>query len=68
MGKGEKIVGAVEMGKSRRLRFPRAVGDGGKLDVELGSPRNARRGFSTGVHRPAYSSGFGILYAAFAVT
>jgi hypothetical protein len=31
-------VGAVGMWKSRRLRFPRAVDDGGKLDVELGLP------------------------------
>src|ERR1700680_1158851 len=34
----EQIVGAVGMWKSRRWRFPRAVDDGGKLDVELGLP------------------------------
>jgi len=33
-----QIAGAVEMWKSRRWRFPRAVDGGGKLDVELGFP------------------------------
>src|ERR1051326_7985459 len=33
------IVGGVGMWKSRFWRFPRAVGDGGKLDLEL-NPRN----------------------------
>ena len=33
---GKTVVGAVEMWKSRRWRFPRAGGGGGKLDVSLG--------------------------------
>jgi hypothetical protein len=33
---GKAVAGAVEMWESRRWRFPRAGGGGGKLDVELG--------------------------------
>src|ERR1017187_8965984 len=35
---GKTVAGAVEMWESRRWRFPRAGGGGGKLDVELGWP------------------------------
>ena len=38
MEKRKTVVGAVEMWKSRRWRFPRLGADGGKLDVELGRP------------------------------
>src|ERR1700752_2776464 len=43
---GKTVAGAVEMWESRRWRFPRAGGGGGKLDVELGPPITRDESFS----------------------